>query len=291
MSATLHRFVERIVQQTDGNKAEKADLYEELMTHLDTSNNKFLEEGFEAKEAERKAMECFGDAGNVGSQIQQAMFPFRKEMMLTLAILSIVFSFGVYAAQLFLEGDAYIVWLILSVIVSTCVLIFALQPLPFLNRRIALNTMLIVHIFIYFFGVLLATGVTRSISAVLTTLACFIVLLGIVLVYRTTIYDYQSSKHPYKKQAIILHIFNITAGIIVIGFTLFYIWAFLIFIAEWTPVLLLLLVPLFIWFIAYAIQMSLLGKGNKGASYAVAVVPLLLLIAMAVWLFLPMFIY
>lgn len=287
MSTVLHRFVEKIVRQTDGNKAEKKDLYEELMSHLESSCNKFLAEGFERQGAEQKAMECFGDAGDVGGQIQQAMFPFRKEMMLTLAIVSIVFSFAVYLAQLFIEGDAYIGWLILSIIVSTFVFIFAVHPLPFLNRRLALNSMLFIHIFTYLFGVLLATGVTQSISIVLTFMAWFIVLLGIVLVYRTTIYDYQSSKHPYKRSAILLHTYNLTIGMVIIGFTLFFLWAFMLFIDEWTPFLLLLLVPLLIWLIAYMTQMKLLGKGRKSMSYVVALAPLLLLIVIALWLFMP----
>src|SRR5690554_224468 len=108
MNPRFHRFIDKIIKQTDGNQAEKDDLYEELMVHLEMSSEQFLKEGFNEKQAEQKAMEHFGGAEEIGNQIQQAMFPFRKEMLLTLAVASIICSFSVYLAWLLLENHAVI---------------------------------------------------------------------------------------------------------------------------------------------------------------------------------------
>lgn len=91
MTQDLRRFVEKTVQQIEGNQQEKDDLYEELLIHLELSKEEFINAGLSDKEAEKKAMEHFGNETEVGGQIQQAMFPFRKEMMRALAIGSLLF--------------------------------------------------------------------------------------------------------------------------------------------------------------------------------------------------------
>ena len=164
MKSAFQRFVEKIVHQTEAPPDEKEDLYEELLIHLELSYEQLIKDGFSEKEAELKALENFGDVNNIGNQIQQALFPYRKTMMLTLAFASLLFSFISYSSQLFVEGDAYITWLVLSVVVSTFLLIFSLQPLPILNRRIWVNSLLLLHLFIYLFG----TGVAASMDAAIS---------------------------------------------------------------------------------------------------------------------------
>ncbi|WP_163970397.1 permease prefix domain 1-containing protein [Oceanobacillus halotolerans] len=146
MTDQFKRVVERTVQQIEGNGQEKDDLYEELMIHLEMSKEQHMKEGLSEKEAEIKAMEAFGDEVSVGEQIQQAMFPYRKEMMMLLAVGSILFTSGVYLAQLFVEGDAYMLWLVLSMSVSTSLFIFSIQSVAFLNRRLWMNSLLLIHI-------------------------------------------------------------------------------------------------------------------------------------------------
>ncbi len=286
MNTTFHRFVENIVQQTDAPLYEKEDLYEELLVHLELSYAGLLREGYSEKEAELKAMACFGDEKQIGRQIQQAMFPYRKQMLLALVIASLLFSFAVYISQLVVEGNALITWLLLSVSISVCLLAFSLQPISFLNRRVWINSLLLIHLFIYLLGVGFANSVDAIISVPLTFLAWGILLLTIVLVYRTTIFDYQSRKQKLKKEVMILHALNITWGIFIISATLFFLWAFLAFsTGEFNPRILLFLLPLLIWIIAYIAQITLLSKGKKKSAYLIATVPFIVVLALLFWWF------
>ena len=61
-------------------------------------------------------MTNFGDEREIGKQLQQAMYPYRREMMLTLSVASLLFAYGVYLCQLFVMGDAHIPWLIVAVL-------------------------------------------------------------------------------------------------------------------------------------------------------------------------------
>lgn len=286
MNSAFHRFVDNIVQQTDAPLDEKEDLYEELIVHLELSYAALLREGYSEQEAECKAMASFGDEKQIGSQIQQAMFPYRKQMLLALVIASLLFSFAVYISQLVVEGDALITWLLLSVSVSVCLLVFSLQPISLLNRRAWINSLLLIHLFIYLLGVGFASSVDAAIAAPLTFLAWGILLLTIALVYRTTIFDYRTRKQKLKKQVMILHALNITWGIFITSATLFFLWAFLAFsTGEFNPRILLFLLPLLIWIIAYIVQIILLSKEKKKSAYMVALLPFIVVLALLFWWF------
>jgi len=284
MTVRFQKFVEKTVQQIEGNQQEKEDLFEELMTHLQLSKEQFIMEGLTEEEAEIKAMEHFGNEAKVGEEIQQAMFPYRKEMMRFLAVSSIIFSFAIYSVQLFFEGDAYILWLVLSIVISTSLLIFSIQSSAYLNRRLWMNSLLIIHIATYLFGALLSTGVTEPfLSRPLTIIAVLIILFAIALIYRTTIHDYNPSNHPFPKHAKSLHIINMTAGVIVIGVMLFLIWGMLVMIGSASPVLVIPLVPLLVWIILYILQMNLLRKQRIRLAYSVAVIPSMIILLFLVY--------
>jgi len=279
MKDRLTQFVEKIVHQIEGNQQEKNDLFEELLTHLELSKEHFMKDGFTEQEAETKAMEQFGNEAEVGEQIQQAMFPFRKEMMRLLAITSIIFSIAIYLAQLFIEGDAYILWLILSMVVSTFLLVFSIQSIAFLNRRLWMNGLLIIHILIYSFGALLTTGVTEVIvSRTLSIFAGLIILFAIILIYRTTIHDYKASDHPLPKHAKWFHIINITAGVVVVFVMLFFMWGMAIMIGGMSPAMAITFVPVLVWIGIYLLQMNLLRKRIIKGAYIAAVIPIFIII-------------
>lgn len=275
MNLRFHHFVDRIVRQTDGNQAEKDDLYEELMTHLEISSQQFIKNGLTEKQAERKAVEHFGGADEVGSQIQQAMFPFRKEMLLVLSLTSVFFSFSTYIAQLFLESNAHIIWLIISITISSLIFICAVYRAGSFNHRFWLNMFLVIHIFVYAYGVMIAADIEGHLSILLALLSWFIIFIGIALLYWIMINDYQANRKSQYKSFIRLHILNITTGIILVITTLFALWG-LLFSSEWSPSMLKIFIPLFIWLIAYILQISLLAK-HKKIAYVIAIIPILIL--------------
>lgn len=271
MITEFHRFIDKVVQQIDGNEEEKADLREELTIHLELSYAEFIKNGYDKEAAKQQAMKNFGIPNEIGNDIQQAMFPYRKAMLLTLAVTSFIYSFIVYLAHLFINGDAHIVWLIISVISSSVVALFALQVLPSLDRKRWLNATLIFHITIYLIGTGIALGPFTY------TLVVLILLLSIILIYRTAMYQYESGKNLPIKQIRWLHFLNISVGLTVIGMTLFFLWGIYAFGGPDTfPYV--ITIPLLIWLVAYYSQMKFIVNNQKKVAYAITTLPILLFI-------------
>lgn len=286
MSEVFERFVSGIVRQTDSNQEERDDLSEELLSHLQCSYEDLHSQGYSKEEAVKMAMMNFGDDQEVGKQLQQAMYPYRREMMLVLSVSSLVFAYSVYALQLFTRGDAHMIWLLLAVVVSASILTITLRPVQSMNRRLWMNGLLLSHIAIFAAGSLLAADLEFSYSAVLSIFSYAVVLLSIILVYRTTIYDYPSSKQPLQKHAKWIHFINITIGIILTYITLFFAWAIMLFAGDMNSVFLLILIPLILWGIFYMVQLKLLASKLKAPAYAIAIFEVLLVAgAAAIWLF------
>lgn len=283
MTSAFHRFVRKIVKQTDGTEEEQEDLYEEFIIHLEMSSDQLRQEGLSEQEANRMAMKQFGNENDIGKQIQHAMYPYRREMMLGLAIASVIYAAAVYVSKLFIEGDAYITWLLLAMGINICLFVYILQPMPFLNRRLWINSLFIVHLFIYLFGLLLATSLEASISMLLTIFCGLILALGIVLIYRTTVFDYPANA-KVKKQVMIIHFINTTIGIVVIAITLFFLWAFLAFSDGLHPVMGVLLIPLSIWILLYRLQIYFAAREKKRIAFTIAAVELLAIFLWCVWI-------
>lgn len=264
-------YVERIVQETDTTKEEKEDLREELLIHLELSYAAKRKEGYSEEDAKRIVVEDFGISGVIGDQIQEAMFPYRKMMMLTLSITSILFSISVYLGHLFVYKDAYMIWLLLSIMISTSLLVLTIQPIEFLNRRSWRNSLLLLHLFVYLYGMLMATSLEGEIAIVLTIVSWFIILFSLALIYRTTIFDVQIDK--YTK---IFHALNLTVGVFIIALTLFFVWAALAFsVFEWNLMILLNFLPFTIWLIAYVAGGRFIARRKKMIAYSLSVIPVL----------------
>lgn len=268
MKQPFQRFVEGIVRETDSNHEERKDLYEELLSHLECSFIDYQKQGLSEEEAMRTAMTNFGEEREIGKQLQQAMYPYRREMMLSLSVASLLFAYSVYACQLFVMGDAHIPWLIVAVFISTAILVMTVRPVSSLNRRLWMNSMLLIHIMTFIYGFLLATDVYPPLSTGLSIIAGLILLLAIVLVYRTTIYDYSSKRQQLVKDAKRFHFINITTGIFIVFATLFFLWAFLFF-GDMSPKVFILFIPLVLWIVSYASQLQLLSKQKKLWAYAI----------------------
>lgn len=268
MKQPFQRFVEGIVRETDSNHEERKDLYEELLSHLECSFIDYQKQGLSEEEAMRTAMTNFGEEREIGKQLQQAMYPYRREMMLSLSVASLLFAYSVYACQLFVMGDAPIPWLIVAVFISTAILVMTVRPVSSLNRRLWMNSMLLIHIMTFFYGFLLATDVYPPLSTGLSIISGLILLLAIVLVYRTTIYDYSSKRQQLVKDAKRFHFINITTGIFIVFATLFFLWAFLLF-GDMSPKVFILFIPLVLWIVSYASQLQLLSKQKKLWAYAI----------------------
>lgn len=284
MKSKLEQYVENIVRHTECSKKEKEDLFEELLIHLELSRDRFIEEGLSTEEAEKKAMELFGAEGEIGSQLQQAIFPYRKELMLTLALSSILFTISNYSVSLFVEGDAYIGWLIVSMFLSSMLLFLPLNQHFHLNKKLWLNALLVVHILGQLYGWLIADQLQHGSSTGLVIWVWLNIALAIGLVYRTTIYDFSADEKHMK----ILHGMNITSGILIIGASLFFIVGGLIMIGTLHPMMLLFASPIVIWIVLYTVQLAVVKK-SKNMAFTIAALPFLICVLIFLWIYTPIF--
>src|SRR5699024_229585 len=278
----FHEFITKIVNEIDGTEEEKADIYEELLSHLQLASQQHKEKGYDDITAEQLAMADFGDSKTIGNEMQEAMFPLRKFLLLILSFASIFYSFSVYLVHLVHEGDAHMVWLILSIGTSSVLLLFAFQAVPSMNRKSWINAALLFHSFIFLVGALLVTAISHNISTFLTIAALIILIFSIFLIYRTAIVDFHYHSSKFAKQAKRLHFLNISAGIMVVSFTLFFLWEGLLFSGGFSPFLLTILIPLFLWIASYIVQMQLAKHNKRKSAYIVAFIPVLLLIIIVV---------
>lgn len=271
MNNTFKNYVTNIVDQTDSSPEIKADLFEELMTHLEESYEVLVNEGFTQKEAEKEVLRSFGDEDEIGNDIRKAMYPYQKELLGVLAVTSLIYSFLIYLFQLFNEGDAHIWWLIISVSISS-VLLFLMLKRNRIEKKRWRNTLLVIYLVIYFFGGLgLALGLNHKLAIIFVIYCILIVLLALILIYLNVIFHWEMSK--LKKG---FHLFNMSTGLLIIGANLFVIWAILLFSDGLTGRAFLLFLPIFSWLLAYIIQILFVRQGLIKSAVIFALIPALL---------------
>jgi hypothetical protein len=275
MKKKLERFVERMIQQTDCTKSEKEDLYEELLIHLELLRDEFLQKGFSLEEAENKAIESFGSDVEIGHHIQQALFPFRKEMMLGLASSSLFFTIIVYLANLFLNGDAEIIWLVLSMTVSSTLFLLSVFPFGHAHRKRYMNTLLIAHLLLYVYGYMIASHIDHTLSLFLTTFAAGIIVLAVILLYRITLFGDVPSP---AKSKVWIHAIFLTTGLFIGSVSLVFIMSGFILLGTFHPMMLVFISPLIVWGVLYVWQMRLYKKKQQ-ISYLLVTMPILICFA------------
>lgn len=271
MKSKLPQFVDNIVNHTECSKRDKEDMFEELLIHLEISRDEFMKEGLSLEEAEEKAMEVFGAEGEIGSQLQQAIFPYRKEFMLTLAISSLLFTICTYLVSLFVMGDAYIGWLCASMLISGTLLFLPLNKHIHLNKKLWLNSLLILQILNLLYGLLISSQLSNDYHVGLSIWAWLNTALALILVYRTTVHDY------HEPQMKVLHGINIASGIVIIGGALFFLVGSLILTGGIWPVMLIYFIPIVIWLILYVAQMGVVKKLPKLAFF-MSTIPFLIIV-------------
>lgn len=258
MSHELKKYVKRIVAQTDCSKSEREDLYEEMLIHVYMIRNEQLEQGKSEKEADREAMRVFGKEAVIGDQLQQAMFPFRKELLLLLAMLGFLFTIGQYLYILIDERVA-LTHLLSGMVGHSLILFFALNRSFSINRKIWLSLALLLNLLL-----LLWNGSTAS-SAVGNNSFWMIgfllmMLLNVFLLYRTAL-TYQPNSLNIKHRRVI-HAVNITLGLLIALPGLF-MFLMMIGLGAAATVLWHFFIPFLVWILLYTAQVWLARRYPK----------------------------
>ncbi|PWA08886.1 hypothetical protein DCC39_14080 [Pueribacillus theae] len=285
MKSNFEHYVEKILKQTACGNEEKEDISEELMTHLELLKEELMREGMNEKEAELEAMERFGPEKEIGCQLQQSIFPYRKELMLTLSVSSFIFSISVYLLLLSIEGDALIGWLIPSMFINSLLFLIALNQVVGFNRRRWMNSILITHIIIDLYGYTIVSSFDHTAFLPIAILNWLIILLALFLVYQTTIYE-MNLQGEIVKEAKRLHLINLVLGAVVAGVALFYLWVGMWLFGGYHPLILLMMIPFVLWILLYFLQMKLLKK-HKGSAFVIAIISILINALILIYIFFP----
>lgn len=280
MKSKFERYIEKILRQTECSKEEKDDMYEEFMLHLELSRDELMKAGMSEKEAELKAIERFGLESEIGYQLQQAIFPYRKELMLALSSLSFVYTISLYLVSIFAEGDAHIGWFIFSMTIHSVLLLIALNQFQW-NRRGWMNGLFISHILTYIYGYGIVSSIEHPVQLSLAILNGALIILALYLIYQTTIHD-----GTFMKETKVLHRMNFVSGLLISGITLFYLWVGMMLFGRIHPIMLVVLIPFVLWILLYFGQLKLIEK-NKRIAFSLAVVSILISALLLVFIFSP----
>lgn len=285
MKSKFERYVHNIMKHTECHGEEKEDMFEELMTHLELSKDELMRQGLSEKDAEIKAMALFGSEKEIGRSLQQSIFPYKRAFLLTLSIVSFVFTVSVYLLSLFQEGDAYIGWLSFSMATNLILLLIALNHVVSLNRRRWVNALLVLHILLNVYGYGIVSVLDYTIQLPLSIISVMMIILSLVLIYQTTIYGTHIQGNLVK-EAKRLHLLNLVLGLISIGFSLFLIWSAMLF-GGFQPFMLMMALPFVIWIVLYIGQMKLLEKHKRTALF-IAGLSILMHLFIVLWFLYPL---
>ncbi|MFC9447259.1 VanZ family protein [Bacillus cereus] len=70
---TIEKYIKSIVQKTNLSQSDRDELYFEIYDHLTSLKQEFLDQGKSEKEATTLAIQNFGEASTLGTEIEKAM--------------------------------------------------------------------------------------------------------------------------------------------------------------------------------------------------------------------------
>lgn len=248
-----------------GSKDEIRDIRDEFISHLLASKADFKKDGYSDEEAEKKAISHFGIPEKIADEMHEAMFPHRKLLCLILAVSSLFTAFSVYFAALFLNNDAYYGTLITAVTTGIVFLLFASGRFPRWEKIRYFITTLIVHILTFINFAMILADIRSAIQLPLNILVYTIILFAVILIYFIVL----SANSMEHRSLLIIHGANITLGFIYIAFSLFMLWASLLFGGEITIISLIALIPTVIWIIAYIVQIKAIKNKKNTIAFSV----------------------
>ena len=202
-----------------------------------------------------------------------------KKMLWSLSIGSLLFVYVVYLSHLFLMGDAYMIWLVGSVLVSVLIGASALYHTTWLARRFVRNILLLLELFSLGYGTILASYMYRPFSSILSVFGLVLIVVLLVTLYQTSL------KNRPSFESKMLHIVNITVGILLACGTLTFLYMFLLLSEDGKTEMWKIFAPFVLYIILYMTQMQLMRNSHPGIAYSVAVVQVLVPISLvSLWM-------
>ncbi|MBU9712179.1 permease prefix domain 1-containing protein [Evansella tamaricis] len=254
----FQQYIENCLNEVECPKEEREDIREELKTHLMESKQTYLEEGYTEKEAEQRTLVDFGVDIKIGKQLQQSMYPFRILMFYCLGIGSLLFTTVTFLLTTSILGSAPFIWLLFSLVIGSCLTLYAMNPSFIGDRKIIVNGTLGSLLISLIFGMLQLSTMGGAIGTTLYLLALPLFVLAIIMIYYTTLINTSPNinKVNWKKG---IHLINISIGFIILTYAGFLIWGTLAF-GFYYRIVLIAIVGIFGWAVSYWIQFKTIDK-------------------------------
>ncbi|GEN35991.1 permease prefix domain 1-containing protein [Aneurinibacillus danicus] len=260
-------YIEQILERIECGEEERGDMREEIRSHLEAAREAYMEQGYSEEEAIRRSVADFGVADEIGEGLQHSLFPYRKELLTFIGMGTILYSVSGYLHSLFTYGEAHVIWVTLSMIFGTCLVLASIYPAYLANRKVMLGAILIGTTFCAAFGFLLLETSEDWYAKPLYALGTLIATVSLVMVFMTALKGIGSkSESPRERTArTVIHVFNLAIGFVVLGLAAIMTYGGLIF-GGVSPFLLVPIGMVAFWGFSYWMQYRM-RKSRTAVSY------------------------
>ncbi|MBN6185492.1 hypothetical protein JQN58_00655 [Aneurinibacillus sp. BA2021] len=266
MSA-FDRYIEKILDRVECSSHERDDMREEIRSHLEAARDSYQEQGYVEEEAVRKAITDFGMEEEIGEELQQAIFPYRNELLTTMGAGMLLYGTSGYLHGLFSYGQAHLIWIACSMFVGVTLILAALYPARAAERKVGMGSLYAFMLLCVFFGFLVLESAEAWYAKPLYALGGLLGIGALALIFLTACKDAKGQKESKREQKrrILIHLFNLISGIPVCGLGMLMVYGGLLF-GGVTPFLLFPLGMMIFWAISYWAQYYMRTR-SMGVSY------------------------
>lgn len=257
----LEKHIEKILNQMQSDEEERTEMKEEFLSHLSSLKEQYEEEGYSSKQAEKKAIEEFGDAGLVGNGLQETMYPYQRSLLYVIGLATIVFGVFLHFAFLATFNEPSPGWLAIQLTFGTLVTLVAMN-ISWLGRYYwSVNALVFLsggwNGFSYFAIIQFPQLQTMLFAIYLAIL----ILTCLTFIIRNSYFysiDETSDKRNRRLKKV-SHVVNIVAGAMICGVAIFFVYGFIAMIGlNW-----LVLIPVSVvigWLLFYKYMMKLIAR-------------------------------
>lgn len=259
----INKYLDHVLEQIQSPTEEREEIREELLSHLTEAKIHYMAEGLSDKKAEKKAINDFGEARNIGKRLQEAMYPYQRSLLYIIGVATIVYGLLFYLSAAFNLQEVIPGWLAIQFTFGGVLTLFALN-ISLLGRRLYLLHILIILTMMWtgFNLMMVETVPFYGHNIFFTIYLVILMMIGLLFLFRNSYYSTDIPKSKSRNDRILIvasYIINLIYGIILIGFSMFFLWVALIFGGiAWT--IIIPLIPVLAWLVFYKFQMRLIAK-------------------------------
>ncbi|MBT2218340.1 hypothetical protein KK120_21280 [Virgibacillus dakarensis] len=255
------KYIRRVLEQMQSPKAEREEMREELLMHLEEAKKRYLYEGYSEKQAEKYALADFGNPSRIGRELQESIYPFQRGLLYVIGIATIIFGVIFYLNAVFLLHERIIVWFGIQLLIGTAVILAAIN-ISIVGRYFYLVNLLILVSATWSGIDLMMVETAPGGQAFLFSLyLTILIIVSLIFVFRNSYYSTSQTENEQRKPGLVKfsYIMNLLFGVIIISLGLFFMWGFLVFIGM-RAIAFVPSIPIFLWLTFYKFQMTYIAK-------------------------------